>query len=360
MAGMIKFSSKRFFLTLMLCACSVILLQNYDLSNKASFTINLLCVFGGLFITFLCFIPSMVLKQRTDADFLMLARQKTPSAVPYLIAVYALYFIYAAEFFLIPYTDMFQKKYYSEVSRCVIALLLLAACVYAAFKGANVITRFGIFLFVFAMLTNALMFGGSLSSLDFAHGGFELAQISAVPQNMSYFVIPAFTAAIFACLSGCARGFRLHQPITALALTGVKFSLVIFFIRFALGDYAQMQEYQTFVLSRVAHFASYSGVESFYLALATMSVFMIISLIFCCVCRSANKNGSLKLIIPLAAAVFAVNLLARYNSVVEAALTSTPVFLCLTVITAVIIPSIYLFIRRKSNAEKNLHIITES
>ena len=40
----VKFSSKRFLLTLMLCACSVILLQNHDLSRDASFTFRLLCL----------------------------------------------------------------------------------------------------------------------------------------------------------------------------------------------------------------------------------------------------------------------------------------------------------------------------
>ena len=44
----VKFSSKRFLLTLMLCACSVILLQNHDLSRDASFTFRLLCLAAAL------------------------------------------------------------------------------------------------------------------------------------------------------------------------------------------------------------------------------------------------------------------------------------------------------------------------
>ncbi len=358
MKDRVRFSSKRLFLTLMLCACAVILLQNYSLGRGGGFILDVIAVFSGLALSFVFFIPSIILKKKTDADLLMLARQRTPRAAVAVSIFYAAYFAYTATFFLIPYTDMFSKKYYPEVSRCVIALLLIAACVYAATKGANVITRFGIFLFAFAMLTNLLMFGGSLTALDFSNG-FRIGDADSLFGDVVYFCAPSFTAVIFACLAGQGRGFTVKQPVIALLLSGLKYSLVLFFIRYALGSYADRQEYRTFVLSRVAHFGAYAGVESFYLALATMSVFMTVSLFFCCVCRSAGMSGSLRVIVPEAVFVFLLNLLTKYNQTAEALLTNKYILLFLTFIAAVVIPVLYLFVWRKFNAEKNKHIITE-
>lgn len=346
----VQFSSRRFFMTLTLCACSVILLQNNDLSTDNSFLLNLLCVGVGLLGCFLFLLPSLLLKQRRDTDLLSLVRQSNKPLQIAAAVFYGAYFLYVAQYFLIPYTDMFCKKYYAGAGPCVIALLLLACCVYAAFKGANVITRFGIFLFVLAMVTNLLLFGGGLSSLNFERGFSFSGSVSAFAQNADYFLTPCFIAVFYACLSGYTRNFRLRQPVAALLLTGIKFALILFFIAFAVGEYAQRQEYQTFVLSRVAHFGSFAGIESFYMALSTMSVFLILSLILCCMCRAAGQNGNLKWIVGFAALIFAVHMAAVFNDSIKE-LFSYPLTLnLLTFFAAVVFPSLALLKRRNRHA----------
>lgn len=346
----VKFSSKRFLLTLMLCACSVILLQNYDLSRNASFTFQLLCLAAALLLCFCCYLPSFFLRKRGEDILSVLQRRPKPER--YIVtAFYCLYFRFTAVYFLLPYTDMFTKKYYSETSPCFVALLLLLCCVYAAFKGANVITRFGIFLFVLAMVTNVLLFGGSLSSLQFnAEAFIPRGSFTDVWQDAGYFLTPCFTAVLFACLSGYTRNFRLRQPLIALAFTGLKYALVLFFITFAVGEYALRQEYQTFVLSRVAHFDSFSGFESLYMALATMSVFMIISLLLCAMGKAVNRNGSLLFISLFAASVFALHIGAVYFSPVKEIFNSPMLLNLLSVIAAVVIPLVYLMQGRKRYA----------
>ena len=69
MRAEIKFSSKRFLMSLTLCACSVILLQSFDLA-PASFLFDLLCVGVGLGLCFLLFLPTALLKKRCGGDTL--------------------------------------------------------------------------------------------------------------------------------------------------------------------------------------------------------------------------------------------------------------------------------------------------
>ena len=350
----VKFSSKRFLLTLMLCACSVILLQNYNVASSNSFIVNILCMAAGLGVCFLMFIPAIIIKKRTDSDFLTIARDRTPRLVLPLAIIYSFYFVYVADYYLLQYTDLFQKKYYSEVSPCIIAFLLLAACVYAAFKGVNVITRFGIFLFLFAVVTNVLMDLGCLSSLDLSYNSFALkGSTEDIFGVFMYFITQSFIAVIFACLSGYIKNFKVRQTVFSIIFTGFKYAFVMFFVAFALGSYADRQEYQSFILSRVAHFGTFAGIESFFVALTTMSVFMIISLFLCCVNKSVGQGGSLLNIIIFSVIILAVVVMANYNNSIKEILLNEYLFNIYTFIAAVIIPAVYLFIGRKSVVQKN-------
>ena len=299
------------------------------------------------------FIPAAVIKRRTDADVFTLLQGRSVSALRAVAVFYALYFIYTAEFFLLPYTDMFCKKYYSDAPPCVISFLVLAGCVYAAFKGINVITRFGIFLFAFAMLTNVLIFGGSLSSLNLANNSFSFEGDPAdFLKNTAYFITPGFIAVLFACLSSYVNGFRLRQTAVSLLLTGVKFICILFFVCFAVGAYASRQEYQSFVLSRVAHLGSFAGIESFLTGVSTMSVFMITSLVLCCIGKGFGKSKSLPFISFAAAVIFIIHLAAAYNQSVAMFFTAPLLFDSLTLAAAVIAPVGCYWLIRRSSREK--------
>ena len=355
MSAETPFSSKRFLLALMLAACSVILLKNDSLSENSSFLFELVCLSAGLALCFLCFVPALLLRKKKNADILRLTA-RSPAVVKLPAAFfYACYFVYAALYFLIPYTDMFHSKYYPGVSPCLISVVLLGCCVYAAVKGVNVITRFGIFLFIFAMLTNILMFGGNLTALELTAGVFSWqGNAEDFRQNTRYFLTPAFIAVVYACLNADTRHFRLRQPVLALVFTGMKYAAVLFFIRFAVGAYAGRQEYPTFVLSRTAHFDRFAGVESFYLALATMSVFMIISLLLCCVAKAVDREKNLKTVVIFTLILLAMYSVSAYADPVKEILTDPNIFIIFTGLAA-LLPLCGLFTGRKSNAPTVVH-----
>lgn len=340
-------------LTLMLCSCSVILLQNNNVPPDNSFTVNLLCMLLGLGVSAVMFVPSVIIKKVFDSDVISLSSRLTPKLKIPIAAVYALYFVYTAEYFLLPYTDLFCRKYYPGASPCLIGICLLAACVYAAYKGTNIITRFGIFLFAFAVLTNILMLGGSVSSLDFANNSLSLkGDFDSMLKTALYFCAPSFIAVIYSCSAGETENFKLKQPFLTTLFTGVKYALVMFFTAFAVGAYSQRQSYQTFILARVAHFGSFGGIESFFVALATMSVFMIISLFLSSICKSAGKGG-IKEIIIFAVIIISGSFIAEWNNSVKEIFTSDTVLIIFTSVVAVLIPLAYIFIGGIKNEKKH-------
>ena len=170
----IRIPSKRLFLSLFISASTIILLQNYSLSDNSSFTFNIFAILSGLFISFLFFIPSMYIKKRTQLDFISFAHRETPAAIIFVSAFYSLYFVYTIEYFLISYADMFIKKLNPDANKFIVALIMILVCLYASFKGVNVISRSAIFIFVLSFIAYILIFSGLVPSLDFNHNLFEI------------------------------------------------------------------------------------------------------------------------------------------------------------------------------------------
>ena len=98
----VPFSSKRLLLTLTLCACSVILLENHDLADGQSFPLRLAAVGAGLGVCFLFFLPAVWMKKRGGSDVLTLVRRSSPAVRWIAAVVYCLCFLYIALYFLLP------------------------------------------------------------------------------------------------------------------------------------------------------------------------------------------------------------------------------------------------------------------
>lgn len=346
----IKFPSKRLLLLIFLAGISVILLENFNLSNNASFLFNLFSLVCAFSLTALFFIPSAIIKSRTDLDFMSYAHIKTPNAIIFVSAFYCLYFVYTAEYFLIKYCDMFSKKLNSEADIFAVALVLLAVCVYAGYKGTNAIGRCSIFIFAFSFVAFLLIFTGNISNLEINTTEFLFrGQKSDFINNTSFFLTTSFTAVIFAVLSGFTKNFRPRQIAFSVGITVVLFALIMFFTSFVLGEYASVQDYSCFLLSKTAHFGNVEGFDSLYLSLSVLTVFLIISLILNCICKSTGKSSSFPIVLVFAVIIFVLFICACHFNEVNELLTNHFILNILTFISAVVIPAFYIFFGRKLN-----------
>ncbi len=340
----IKFPSKRLLLLIFLSGVSVILLESFDLPENTSFMFNLLTLFCGFSITALFFIPSAIIKSRTDLDFMSLAHMKTPNAIIFLSAFYCLYFVYTAEYFLIKYCDMFSKKLNSEANIFAVAFVLLAVCVYAAYKGTNAIARCSIFIFAFSFIVLTLIFTGNISNLEINTTDFYFSgSKSDFINNTSFFLTPSFTAVIFAVLSGYTKNFRSRQIIFSVVVTAIIFALILFFTTFVLGEYAFAQDYRCFLLTKTTHFGNVGGFDSLYLSLSVITVFFVISLILTCICKSTGKSSSLPTVLVFSVIIFVFFICTYHFNVAKELLTNHYLLNILTFISAVVIPTFYMF-----------------
>lgn len=347
----IKFPSKRLMLVLLLTLSSVILLEASDFPKNSSFLFSLLSIFIGFIIAGLFFIPSAVIKSKTDLGFISYANKKTPSAVIFVSAFYCIYFVYTAEYFLLKYSDMFSKRINSEANIYAVALILLAVAVYAACKGANAIARCSIFIFAFSIVAFVVIFSGNISNLEINASDFSFSgNKSDFVNTTSFFVTPAFIAVFFSVLSGSIKNFHSKHIVITLIIGAVLFGLFLFFAVFALGSYAHAQEYSAFLLSKTAHFESIGGLDSFFLSSSLLSVFLVISLALVCICRCTSKSGSLPFAGVFALLIFILFISAYSFDGVKKLLTDAFVFNVLTFICAVVIPVFYIvFGRRRLN-----------
>lgn len=340
----IKFPSKRLLLLIFLSGVSVILLESFDLPKDTSFLFNLLTLLCGFSLTALFFIPSAIIKSRTDIDFMSLAHIKTPNAIIFVSAYYCFYFVCTAEYFLIRYCDMFSKKLNSEANIFAVALVLLAVCVYAAYKGTNAIARCSIFIFAFSFIAFVLIFTGNISNLEINTTDFSFSgSKSDFINNTSFFLSPAFTAVIFAVLSGYTKNFRSRQLVSSVVATAIVFALILFFTTFVLREYAFAQDYRCFLLSKTTQFGDVGGFDSLYLSISVLTVFLAVSLILTCICKSTGKSSSLPMILVFSTIIFVLFICAYHFNVVKELLTNHNLLNILTFVSAVVIPTFYIF-----------------
>ena len=341
----IKFPSKRLMLSLFICSSLVILLLNFNEASNISFTFNVFCILSGLAITFLFFVPSAIIKKRTNLDFMSFAHLKTPSAIVFISAFYSIYFVWTAEYFLLGYTDMFVKKLNSEANIYVVALILLAVCSYAAHKGVNAVTRCGIFIFAFSLIAFILIFSGNISNLDFKHYGFEFSgNYNNFIENTSYFMTTSFIAVIFACVSVYIKDFKTKHTAVTLGFIALLFIITMLFVWFALGSYGNSQEYSFFTLSKSSHLGVVNGIDCFYLSVSTLSVFLILSIILCCISKSTGKSGSLNIILLFSLIIFILYICSNQFNFVKEILTNHYYFNAFSFAAAVLVPTVYLFV----------------
>lgn len=339
---MLKFPSKRLFLSLFLCTTIIILLQNYNMANS-SFTFNIFSIFTGLFISFLFFIPPMLIKKKTQLDFMSFAHRVTPSAIIFVSAYYSLYFVYTIEYFLLSYTDMFVKKLNPDANKFVITLILLVVCLYSACKGINAITRSAIFIFAISLISYILIFSGLIPSLDFSHRSFEISgNATDFISNTMYFLTPSFTAVIFACVSCYTKNFKIRHSLLTLMFTAITFVVFTLFVYFGLGSYADNQEYQSFLLSKASQLGTVGGFDGLYLSVSTLSVFLIVSIIMCCIRKTLGEYSNNKNTITFGAIIFVLYICSGFFNSVEEILTDKLIFNILSFISAVVIPTIYI------------------
>ena len=345
---MLKIPSKRMFFSFFICSTAIILLANYNFLKDTSFTFNIFAVLTGLAISFLFFIPSMVIRKRTELDFISFAHKVTPSGIIFVSAYYTLYFIFTIEYFLLRYTDMFVKNINPDANKFIIALILILVCFYSALKGVNAISRSALFIFAFSFLSYVLIFSGLINSLDFSHNTFQLKGSSGDFVSSSlYFLTPSFIAVIFACVSGKAKNFKPKHIVYVLISVALIFLLFIFFMYFAIGDYTFNQEYQSFLLSKASQLGTLGGLDGLYLSVTTLAVFLIISLVICCIKSTLGEYSNTKNTLVFTAIIFVLFLCSGFFNSVEEILTNTLIFNILNFISAVVIPSLYLvFFRR--------------
>lgn len=86
------------------------------------------------------------------------------------------------------------------------------------------------------------------------------------------------------------------------------------------------------------------------MALSTMSVFMILSLLLCGVTKSVGKPGSLPLTAALTGGIFVLHWLAELFPFVRECFTRPLLLIGFSFLTAVVLPSVLLIQKRRQHA----------
>lgn len=347
-----RLSSVQLMIMLFLCGTPVVILQSFYAETKVSFLHTVIAAVVSAAILLLSLLPAAIIRRKTDCDFITFAQRTTPNAVMVITAVYCLYFVYAAVYFLGAYIEMMMGKINPNSNAYVLAFLLIAACVYGAYKGINAITRCAIFLFAFAVLAYFLIFCGNIANLDFSGNFYETESISDFFRETASLSALALLGVIYACTSGKTKNFRYKQPLFLVLALLALVLISEFFVYFVLGSYGRAQDFQFFTLSKTSKIGIMQGLDSVYLALSTSAVFALISMLLVCMNRSAERQSNLTMSVIFGTVVFALYVCSAANGFCREILSNPYIFLAFTAV-CVAVESVYFFIfRRRYNAKK--------
>ncbi len=343
-----QFSSVQLMLTLFVLSLPIILMQNYYAAFSDSFVINIIALAVEFAVALLYFVPSLIIKNKTGLDFHSFALRSTPSGVVFTAAFYAIYFVYIIEYFLLMYIDVFKTALNPYANGIVVAGLMLSAAFYAAHRGIRGVTRCGIFVFAFAIISFVLFFLGNIFDFNFAQENFNFSSdstqlMTAISSAMTF----SFVAIVFTSVCGSTKRCKIKHIVITIISIVLLCAVSMFFIWFVLAGYGKQQICQMFLLSKSSHFGFANGIDSFFLSLITLSVFTVLSVALICIGRASasTKKGGILLLFALIA--FVLLICAEYFETVKNVLLSSYVFNVLTFIGAVLIPTIYIVIFRR-------------
>lgn len=328
-------------IALFVAVIGIILIQNYSFVNQSLMS-SVFSIVISITVLFICIVPTLVIKHKTGLSFIGFVKRETPSAMIFLSMFYALYFVYVLTHFLLKYSIVFTSTENRKDAGFAVVFILLAVCVFASAKGIGAVARCSLFVFAFTLIAFALIFGGNVIHLDFSAFEFELS-INQLQYGSVAFAIVTFAAVVF--------GFFEYDSVIKsksilLLLCGIALTLllVVFFVFFALGQYGTMQSYQIFVLSKSAKIGDVGGIDSFYMSLCAMTIFVLVSLCLICVGRVVNRNESVSCMAIFAAVAYVLYLTADYYNSVKEIIINSYVFDIFTVLASFAVPMIYITI----------------
>lgn len=347
-----KISSVQFMLTLFILGLSVVLFQKYNNALTSSFFVNLILIASSVIIAIIYYTPSGIIRSKTGMDLISFS-QSLPVGVRYFSAiVYSIYFVWITVYVLISYCDMFVRVINPSAWKYAIAFLVLAAGIYSACKGLEGTTRCGIFFFAFAVIALLIIFCGNISKFDFEVNNPILNDYKgSVVNSVSEFMQFGFTALIFGVLAGRTKNFKVKHYMFLMIMLAVVAMSAVFFIWFVLGRYGANADYQMYSLSKASEIMSSGGIDSIFLVLTTIIIFLFVAIGLICTARSAGAEGCNYLKISFGVIVFVLFVCAEKYRYTKEILTSPMLFNIFTLITAVVLPIIYIVVFRRKLIE---------
>lgn len=334
-------ASSQMIISLILVSLSVVFFQ--QTLSKTSFAENLVSAILCVVAIFICFIPSVIIRNRTNTDFISFVHHMTPTAVIFVTAVYGFYFIYTANYFLLYFTDTMNTIINPDANAYVVAGILLLSCIYGAGKGINALTRCGLFIFVFVLLALLLIFVPNISNIRFDNSDFSLRlNNTSMLDNTVFFFSAGLVSAVFSCVAGRSRRIGFKGVLVTLGAFLCTLVLSLFFISYVLGYYGDEQKYRFFTLSKASSLGELVSADSLCLAAGTAVIFLLLSFVLISINRTVDYKGGMKLSALSALMVF-ILYISSSSTKASISLAKNPYILAvMTIIVSFVLPLIYL------------------
>lgn len=314
---------------------------------------NLISAVISFFLTLLMVIPVYLLYKRSPSHSILdrgyIAWGKLGAIIAVIYAVYYIWVLcYNLSLFDLFVTDLMNPK----ISAAALSLGVMAAAIYGAYKGIEALGR-----------TSGLVLIAILAAFIFL-----ICALAVQVDPLNY--KPYFADDMSGVLNGTLLELAQNSCIPALAVLlpfakgNVKKAigwwctsvygtiiLVVLLVVGVLGDYLGTQVFPVYTAASVAQIGIFQRMDAVFLGVWTAGIFikcsLFLYLVSLCIKKMWGEKASRISILVTGAVVLLTTYGITASNAVMAVLFNNNVLLSLTVLTAVIIPLIFLLTKRK-------------
>lgn len=333
------------------------------LANGDNMWNHLLSVFISFILTFLMMIPVLCLRKKyREFSVLDLSLMRFGRLGTALTMFYGLYFGFVAIYTLASYGIFLESVVDEPIPAALILTAVIISACYGAYKGIEAMARFSGIVLIGILLTFVFMMCALVPSVSpqnyepmtYTNSMQVFRGIILMTSRMS--CIPAL-----AVLYPVLRGNVFHAAAKWNIALFLAMFVFIVMLTGSMGDYLSVQMFPVYEAATAGEFGIFRRLDAFYIGMWTAGLFCKVSLFLYLASRcfaktfhSKNERSWIAVVAPVVLIVSLIFAKQKFDSFIF----DSELWLCITLIAAVIVPLILLIGR--INTKKHTRSVVAS
>lgn len=270
--------------------------------------------------------------------------------------IYSIYFVLAGSYTLYSFIQFFNATVSADVSVVFLAITIIAAVCYGAYKGIEALVRSSVLILVLSMVMIIFMICALIPKVQLLNYPPLMKNGAGNVLKGVYLMISrSYGISCVAIFLPFTNGKRLRGIISWSFAVYSAVAAITAIITGVLGSFIRTQSYPVYTAAGIAEYGVLQRLDFAYLGMCTAGLFIKVSifLLIISICaKSVSGERGYKISVPIGAAAMAILAFAAQKGKALAEFLSSPVlWIWLTLVSGFILPLFVLICVHKASSD---------